>query len=87
MLKRIGCNPFPNSPNRVNLPRALSRRGVKKLNMAQQLKLRATRGEVGLRRLLVQPPKGGFALCCPQFQLLGRRRIGKPLSKRNTNYV
>jgi len=35
------------------------------------LKLRATHGEVGLRRLEAQPPKGGFAARCPQFQLPG----------------
>jgi len=35
------------------------------------LKLRATHGEVGLRRLHFQPPQGGFAMRCPQFQLLG----------------
>ena len=38
---------------------------------ARQLKLRATHGKTGLRRLEVQPPPKVFALSCPQFQLPG----------------
>jgi len=38
---------------------------------ARQLKLRATQGKASLRRLEVQPAEAGFAMSCPQFQLLG----------------
>jgi len=41
-------------------------------NASQQLKLRATRGKTSLRRLEVQSAQANSALCCPQFQLLGR---------------
>jgi len=38
---------------------------------ARQLKLRATHSETSLRRLHPQSAQADFALCCPQFQLLG----------------
>jgi len=41
---------------------------------ARQINLRATHGEVGLRRLEAQPPPGGFALSLPGFQLPGREK-------------
>jgi len=37
----------------------------------RQLKLRATHGKTGLRRLEVQSAQADFTLCCPQIYLPG----------------